>query len=94
MECHANGTVLADQGCDGKGLARLVVPLQAKRNRRMKRVMIVLVLVLISVANLELSGCKNPSRAKKPQTTKKVKETTATKPATNLDSLLDQEDSE
>ena len=79
---------------DGKGLARLIVPLQETRNRRMKRIMTVLVLVLALVAGLELSGCKKPSGAKKSQPAKEVKKTAATRPATSLDSLLEQQDYE
>ena len=89
-----NGTVLASQTPDGRGLARLIVPLQEERNRRMKRIMTVLVLVLTLVASLELSGCRKPSGAEKPQPAKKVKKTTATRPSTDLESLLEQQDFE
>ena len=55
----------------------------------MKRLMAVLAIVLVLAAGLELSGCKKPAKAGKPQPTERIKKTTKTKPA--LDNILDEE---
>ena len=56
----------------------------------MKKMMILLAIVLMLIADLELPGCSEPTETEEPQQAKKVEKASNTKPSRDLESLLEE----